>query len=202
MPAAEDLIRSGGATLAFDTNAIIGFSRADRRVTFGAFFGICNDAERFRHDEASPLAISIVIPALVRMEALHDLRIARGEQPFDVQVVKNMLQNKAEVRAFDEDSAIQASAALHRWFSTDEAWQAAKLERLVAILGKAPTTAPATIDWAIAAQAEAEGWILVTADTRGEFSRVSRKITKIALRQLLDELLRERGLTGSGGPRR
>jgi len=202
MPAAEDLIRGGGATLAFDTNAIIGFSRNDRKVTFGAFFGICNDAERLRHDEASPLAISIVIPALVRMEALHDLRVDLGERPFDAQMVKDGLRNKAEVRAFDEDSAIQASGALHRWFSTDEAWQAAKLERLIAMLGQSPTTAPATLDWAIAAQAEAEGWILVTADTRGEFSRVARKLTKIALRQILDELLRDRGLTGSGGPRR
>jgi hypothetical protein len=52
----------------------------------------------------------------------------------------------------------------------------------------------ASIDWAIAAQAEAEQWILITGDTRAEFRRVTLKLTKGALRRILDELLQERGL--------
>lgn len=196
----EELIRGGGAVLAFDTNAIVGFSR-ERKVTLRAFLQMCNDAERLRLDDASPLAIGIVVPALARMEALHDLRVSRGEQPFDEQTVKDGLRNKAEVHPFDEDSAIRASGVLHGWFPSDDAWQAAKRERLRALMGQSPADAPATIDWAIAAQAEAEGWVLVTADVRAEFKHVSRKMTKVDLRELLDELLRERGLIGSATTR-
>lgn len=59
----------------------------------------------------------------------------------------------------------------------------------------------ASIDWAIAAQAEAEGSILVTADTRAEFDRVSSKIRRSDLRRILDDVLRERGLL-AGSPAR
>jgi predicted nucleic acid-binding protein len=198
MAATDDRIRAGGAVLAFDTNTILGFSRAERRVSFRSFFGFCNDAERLRQDERAPIAMHIVVPALVRMEALHDLRVSRGDKPFDIHEVKNGIKNKAEVRSFDEDAAILASGVLHRWFPSDDRWQEAKRQRLSAIVGQSRASAPATIDWAITAQAEAEGWILVTADKRAEFSRMSHTITKIALRSLFDDLLRERGLLMSG----
>lgn len=195
MPAADELIRAGGATIAFDTNAVVGYSKAERKVTFGAFFRLCNDAERLRGHRDRPLALTMVIPALVRWEALHDLRVDRGEQPFDARLVSSALKNKAKVRAFYEGTAIRASEVLHRWFPSDDLWQAAKRDRLTAILGHAPSAAPATIDWAIAAQAEAEGWILVTDDTGPELSRVSRRVRKRELRAIMDALLAERGLT-------
>ncbi len=83
------------------------------------------------------------------------------------------------------------------WFPSDEAWDAAKRERCLEVLGlpDAPSRGGlASIDWAIAAQAEAEQWILITGDTRAEFRRVTLKLTKGALRRILDELLQERGL--------
>jgi hypothetical protein len=77
MPLPEELIRAGGATLAFDTNAILGFSPGTRRVVFGAFMKMCDDAHLLR-TAARPLWLSIVVPSLVHMEVLHDLRVARA----------------------------------------------------------------------------------------------------------------------------
>jgi|HubBroStandDraft_6_1064221.scaffolds.fasta_scaffold90970_2 hypothetical protein len=200
MPLPEELIRAGGATLAFDTNAILGFSPGTRRVVFGAFMKMCDDAHLLR-TAARPLWLSIVVPSLVHMEVLHDLRVARarGGQAFDAAHVKVELKDKADILAFDEEAAIKASGALHDWFPSDEAWQAAKRERCLEILGLPSSAAPgqgglASIDWAIAAQADAAGWILVTGDMGAEFKSVSLKMTKAALRTLLDALLHERGV--------
>jgi predicted nucleic acid-binding protein len=199
MPRPDDAIRAGGATLAFDTNAILGYSKAERRAVFGGFLTMCDAADRLRNEASSPLPIAIVVPSLVRLEGLHDLRVDLGKKPFDASKVVQDLKNKADVTAFDEDAAIKASGALHRWFPSHEAWHAAKRDRCLEVLGlqraaDREQSGLASIDWAIAAQAEAEGWILVTADTGAEFRQVSFKITKTDLRRLLDELLRERGL--------
>lgn len=196
----EELVCAGGATLAFDTNAILGFTKEERRVVFGGFLTMCDNANRLREEAQPPLHISIVVPSLARMEALHDLRVSRGNKPFNTELVKAGLAGKAQVVAFDEDAALKASGALHRWFSTDEAWQRAKRARCLEALRIPETTPPgkyglASIDWAIATQSEAEGWILVTDDVYAEFQHVSRKITKDALRRLLDRLLAERGLS-------
>lgn len=207
MMSAEGLIRAGGATLAFDTNAIIG--REKKRLVFGGFYNICDDVSRLRAEESSPLNISIVVPALARMEALHDLRVERAQrgEAFDEEHVRGALGSKALVADFNDDAAIKASRVLHRWFADDEAWQRAKRERCLEALGLRKEHLVgghglASIDWAIAAHAEAEGWILVTADQRAEFENVSHKITRQALRELLDKLLEERGLAPSGGRRR
>ncbi len=198
-PRPEELIRAGSATLAFDTNAVLGFSPGERRVVFGAFMRMCDDADRLRN-AAPPLSLSIVVPSLVRMEGLHDLRVDRGTRPFDAaHVVQTLRRLNASVPPFDEDAAVKASGSLHRWFPSQQDWHKAKRDRCLEVLGLPSSAAPgqgglASIDWAIAAQAEAEGWILVTADTRAEFRNVSRKMTKEALRTLLDELLRERNL--------
>jgi predicted nucleic acid-binding protein len=199
MPDAEELIGSGSATLAFDTNAIIGFSREAQRVTFSAFWTVCNDANRLREEAASPLPIKIVVPALAHMEVLHDLRTSLAVSKFDQQQVKRELKRKGvTIAPFHDEAALSASAILREWFPSDEAWRTAKRRRCLEVLGllDAPGQGGlASIDWAIAAQAEAEGWILVTDDTRAEFGNVSRKITKTELRLILDDLLRERGLT-------
>ena len=207
MPTIEDRIRSGGATLAFDTNAIIGFSRTDRRITFGAFWTVCDDVNRLRGEAWEPLDLSVVVPALAAMEVLHDLRTSRSEQglSFDHAVVRQNLETKKAMLApFHDDAAMRASEVLHRWFPEAEAWRIAKRARCLEVLGlpDAPGGAGlASIDWAIAAQAETEGWILVTADTRAEFDRVSSKIRRSDLRRILDTLLRERGLL-DGSPAR
>lgn len=197
---AEESIRAGGVTLAFDTNAIIGRSPRERRLVFGGFFTICDIANRLRDEAPRPLEIHVVVPALARLEALYDLRIERGKAPFDEAFVKSALEGKARVIEFNDDAAIRASGVLLRWFDCDEAWQRAKRERCLEALGlgkghPASGRGLASIDWAIAAQAEAEGWILVTRDTRAEFQHVSHTITKEALRELLDRLLEERGLS-------
>jgi len=195
----EDLIRAGGATLAFDTNAILGFTREERKVVFGRFLDFCDDANRLKDQGLPSLDVTIVVPALVRMEALHDLRTQRGVRPFDRDIVRNALVGRANVVAFDEDAAIDASGSLHRWFTSDDDWQKAKRARCLEALHFHETDPPgagglASIDWAIAAQAEAKGWILVTADTRAEFNHVSRKLKKQNLREILDRILHEHGL--------
>lgn len=194
----EELIRKGGATLAFDTNAILGFSKVERRLELKGFFGICNAVDRLRADLSSPLPMAIVVPSLVRMEGLHDLRIDRAKRsdPFDE---KELKAKGFEVAPFDERAAIDASGALHQWFPSHEEWQTAKRHRCLEILGLQGTDPPgkaglASIDWAIAAQAEAQQWILVTADSHAEFRKVSLKIRKTELRALLDALLYERRL--------
>jgi len=200
MPRVEDRIRGGDATLAFDTNAIIGFSGAEARVTFGAFWTVCDDASRLRDEAREPLSIEIVVPALAHLEVLHDLRTTIGAR-FDRARVERELQSKqVAIPPFHDEAALKASETLHRWFPDAGLWRAAKRARCLEVLGlrDAPGQAGlASIDWAIAAQAEAEGWILVTDDARAEFNHVSHKITKSVLRRLLDGLLRERGLYGA-----
>jgi hypothetical protein len=196
----EELLRAGGATLAFDTNAVIARDRRGK-LSFSGFFWLCDGVNVLRSGPP-PLGISLVVPALVRMEAFHDLRteLAGRSIPFDPDMVETTLKDKqVAVAHFDERAALEASAVLHRWYPTDEGWQRAKLERCREALGGAASHADgyglASIDWAIAAQAEARGWVLVTDDERAEFRDVSRKIKKSSLRALLEELLRERGLS-------
>jgi hypothetical protein len=200
MPPPEELIRSGGATLAFDTNAILGFTRNERRVVFGAFLSMCDDVNRLRDELPRPLSMVIVVPSLARMEGVHHLRVERGKKPFDAKrAIQDLAAKNAAVAPFDELAAVKASGALHQWFPSDDLWHTAKRDRCLEILGLSRNDAPgqgglASIDWAIAAQAAAEGWVLVTADSRAEFAHVPLKITKSRLRTLLDELLLERGV--------
>lgn len=162
------------------------------------FLCMCDDAERLRTAPQSPLQLSIVVPALVRMERLHDLRVdwAKRSDPFD----ETKLGGKNfEVTPFDERAAIDGSGVLHRWYPSREEWHRAKRDRCLEFLGIEGMDPPgksglASIDWPIAAQAEARQWILVTADTDAEFRKVSLKIAKAELRKLLDDLLRERSL--------
>lgn len=197
MPGVEARIRQGDATLAFDTNAIIGFSGADRRVTFSAFWSVCDDANRLRDEVPEPLPMAIVVPAVAHLEVLHDLRTATRRAFDRARVERELADKRVRVAPFHDEAATSASEILHRWFPEAEAWRTAKRTRCLEVLGlrDAPGNAGlASIDWVIAAQAEAEGWILVTADTRAEFNRVSHKITRTELRRVLDDLLRERGL--------
>jgi len=207
MTGVEARIRRGDVTLAFDTNAIIGFSGVDRRVTFGAFWTVCDDANRLRDETKEPVSISIVVPAVAHLEVLHDLRTAMSQRAraFDRARVERELGDKqVKVAPFHDDAATNASEVLHRWFPQAEAWRTAKKARCLEVLGlrEAPGNAGlASIDWVIAAQAEAEGWILVTADTRAEFNQVSLKITRSELRRVLDDLLLERGVPSAAHAR-
>lgn len=198
MPSIDALIRAGGATLAFDTNAIIGFSGSGRRLTFSAFFDFCDAVDRLREEARDPLAISVVVPTLAYIEALHDLRTSLGATPFDRgQVERTLARKKVVVAAFDGDTAMSASAVLHRWFPSHDEWRLAKRARCLEVLclRDAPgQSGLATIDWVIAAQAEAAGWVLVTSDAGAEFAHVTRKVKRDELRRVIDVLLRERGL--------
>lgn len=194
----EALIRAGGATFAFDTNAIIGYASREQRLAFGSFFKLCNDVDRLRNEVTSPLPLSIVVPALAHMESLHDLRMSLGSKPFDRAMVEGRLADKGvSIAPFDNDAALGASEVLHRWFPSAEGWRSAKRARCLEILGisEAPgQSGLATIDWVIAAQAEAAGWVLVTSDAGAEFAHVTRKVKRDELRRVIDVLLRERGL--------
>jgi hypothetical protein len=198
------LIRAGGAVLAFDTNAVLGYKTEDNRkwAVFGRFLDLCDDMNQIGADARSPLNVEIVVPALVRMEGVRRLRVSLREREFDAESVKSGLRGRARVVAFDEDSAIDASGTLHQWFDTDEKWQQVKRERCLEARDLTATNSSkacglATIDWAIAAESEAKGWILVTEDGGLEFRHVSRKLTKQAVRDIVDKLLVERGLLPS-----
>lgn len=204
MPSAEDRIRAGGATLAFDTNALVARARTGR-LSFSGFFWLCDAANRLVGHEA-PIHISLIVPSLCRMEGFHDLRIdlAGQSRAFDAPMVERVLQDKrVVVTAFDSNDALDTSRVLHDWFPADAEWQAAKRDRCLEVLGVRGVEARghglASIDWAIAAQAEARGWVLVTDDEGAEFRRVSLKMKKSALRALFEEMLRERGLSAGAG---
>jgi hypothetical protein len=197
MDRAEELVRRGGVTLSFDTSAIV-VPTDGGAVGFGGFLTICDLANELRVSDP-PCELTLVVPSLAHMEVLHDLRTAQAGR-FDPDMVARGLQRKkVEVRHFDGQDALAASKVLHGWCPTGEDWRNAKRGRCLEALGlpgvRAEGHGVASIDWAIAAQAEAHGWVLVTGDQRAEFSKVSLRLRKSDLHSLLEDLRRERGLS-------
>lgn len=136
---AEEAIRRGGVTLAFDTNCVIGRNK-DGRLTF-PFTKLANAVENLRW-APTPHRLAIVIPTPVYFEVLHDLRIDRNVagQDFDARVVVESLRSKnVQIEPFDAEAAVDASGQLFQWYPSEEQWKGAK-----------GASRGATIDWLIA----------------------------------------------------
>jgi hypothetical protein len=175
---AEQAIRDGRVTLAFDTNCIIG--RRKRALVFGAFLKLATTVDQLRNLEP-PHELKIVVPSPAHFEVLHDLRVDKGIR-FDRRLVEEVLKSKGIlIETFDAEEALAASGQLFDWYPTEVTWTTAK--------GSAKR---ATIDWLVATQASSRGWVLVTDDTGAEYTNVHMKIGRVQLRTVLDAILAER----------
>lgn len=190
----EDKIEAGGAVLALDTNALIGFRR---------LAGLCNRVNLLRQ-APSPLEIQLSVPAVVHMEVLFDLRQHHGEG-FDADgVLRGLFEKGLRIEPFGEAHAQHAAARLAANFPQTSDWHAAKRKRCLACVGlreqdvrsaASGKRCGATVDWVIAAHAAQEGWILVTSDTGPEFAGLELKMTLDRLEQVLADLAERRGAT-------
>lgn len=192
--AIEALIRTGGATIAFDTNAMFSIRR---------FFDLCDTIGRINSASGrSPLRV--VVPSIIHMEMLHDIRqmqIKKGIA-YDPARIAGPLQDKnVTIEDFNTSHAEACAERLARHFPDDNSWQTAKKKLFATCLNVAIDDAllqnvgrcPATIDWVVAGQVIAEGWIFVTNDKGkgSEFQDLSRKISLECLEGVLNQWVTE-----------
>ena len=180
----REALRSG-VTLAVDTNAVFG-----RRL-----LQLADQVNRLR-EPPTAFPVVLVIPALVHAEHLAQVRPKRAD--FSAEVAQAALISKGfgadgphRIAAFNASDAEASAAILARWTLTD--WPLAKQRRCAAMLGvPLPEKAgrcSATVDWFIAAQAEAQGWLLITDDGGPEFQGHTRRSTYNSLMRALEALL-------------
>jgi hypothetical protein len=168
------LVRSGQAVIAPDTNAV----RGKKPTAVRKLITIAKLVNRLR---GVGLDNKVFIPALVHFEMIHQLHRHYGEN-FEYDQIVGALKNlEIEILPFDELSARNAGSQLASWYPNEESWREAKR----------PSGGRATLDWAIAAQAQADHWLLVSNDTAGgEFDHV-REQGRCASFEHLSELLAE-----------
>jgi hypothetical protein len=165
----EDEIRArlaGLAVIAVDTNVVWREGLLD-------LIDLVNLVNQGRAGEQQ---LAVRIPALVHAERLFQERRRRGPD-YDEAKPLNVLRNKgAEIVAFDKDDASRHAERLAQCFPTDADWHRAK------------KPGGTTVDWFIATQCAARGWVLVSDDLGGEFAWcdaiVGRKEILDALRAL------------------
>jgi hypothetical protein len=115
-------------------------------------------------------SLRLVVPMTAHVEKIARLRREKGAR-YDAAKVRQALGDVGvDVLPLDAEAAEAIAERLCEWFPTSDAWQDAKWRRLH---GNQPRSAnehpPATVDWYTAASCPADG-IVVTSDTRGEFS--------------------------------
>jgi hypothetical protein len=178
----------GGAVVALDSNVVYG-----RRLLHLA------DAVNRLRDGPLRLSIQLVIPALVHAEHLAQERRRRPD--FDPAKVRAALTSKGfgvdgphHIVAFGEEDAEGYGAWSQGLFPTRAAWEEAKRRRCFEMLGLPPAASnprcSATVDWFIAAQAEARGWWLVPDDAGPEFQELRRRCSLGTLMAALEALER------------
>lgn len=185
--AVSERLRAGVIVL-FDTNAVYSVPR---------MFEVADGVNRLRERGAVGVVESL-IPALVHAEKLTQLRhlkLSKGEL-WDPTVPTKSLEMKGfRVLSFDVPHAEQHARRIADRYSTREDWGRAKLEAVTRRLAVDPpegasNTAPTTVDWLIAAQAESEGVVLVSDDKGIEFEGVER-VSLATLEKAIDHLLGE-----------
>lgn len=191
----EERIASGGAILALDTNALVGFQRLAR---------VCNSVNLLR-TAAEPLELRLCVPAVVHMEVLFDLRQHYGATYDADAVLQGLLDKGLTVAPFEGKHAVSAAEHLAANFPRNEDWQLAKRRSCIQCLGlvrpeeearalASKKPCGATVDWVIAAHAAHEGWILVTSDKGPEFARLEMKLSLERLERVLAELVERRNV--------
>jgi hypothetical protein len=187
-----DKARSGGLTLAFDTNALF----RDKRL-----FAVCNGVSRYneRLKERGLSPVRLVVCTVAHAEKLFDLKQAFKET-FDRDVILQGIQRKGLIiQAFEIRHAMETGVRLGERHATPDAWHAAKKKRCLQCLGL-PSETPleatgqgcgATVDWLIGGHARAEGFVLVTDDTGPEFKGLTERLKLSTLEEALEQLLGE-----------
>ena len=191
MQTPEEMLASGRAVFALDTNAVLGFQRLQR---------LCKLVNLLRAPP-NPLDLRIYVPSVVHMEVLFDLRQLRGAG-YDAQtIVQGLLDKGLEIQPFGEQHAEHAAARLGASFPSTADWHAAKRKRCLQCLGLGDRDASisasgkscgATIDFVIAAHAAHEGWILVTDDRGPDFEGLTLKIKLEHLEKILEGMVEKR----------
>ena len=188
------LLHTGGFTLALDTNAISGGSNRFRSYT-KIIQGIKNLNATAA---ASGAPVCICASALAHMEVLFDLRQEFGSGYDPGVVSKGLIDAGLAIQDFTEAHADKAAEYLGKSFGSADAWHTAKRETFLRCLGLnsaehpetgARRSCPATLDWSIAAQAHAEGHVLVTDDKGAEFKQVQRKVSVETVLEALRDLV-------------
>jgi hypothetical protein len=152
----EDRVRAGGVVLVFDA----------ANVPAAKLFRLAKDAKRRVEN------LRVVVPIVAHIEELAHIRRRLKGAKYDASIWrKNLELAEVEVWPLDVEAAEAIAERLCAWSPTSGAWQDARWRRLHG--DQSPRSAnkhpPATVDWFTAASCSPEG-IVVTVDTRGEFS--------------------------------
>jgi predicted nucleic acid-binding protein len=188
-----EYLRRPDAVVAFDTNTI--FGSGGQKDPGAALIACVNRINTLR---ATP--IRKVVPAVVYHEKLRQMRQMLGAR-FIPSLPEGFLDSKKiEVESFDKPHAERTAERLGRLYPNQGEWRAFKKRRCLECVGLHPGTETAgdgsacgaTIDWLIASQADANGYLLVTNDAGPEFVDVARRtsldIANAAAQRLLDEV--------------
>jgi hypothetical protein len=185
----------GPPALAFDTNTIFGDNpRSDSGID------LINTINRANALRGEAPAVRLVVPAVVFHEKIRQMTQKRGDR-FDVSLPLGfMSSNHLEVEAFDQKHALDVAKRLHLLYPTRGDWRAFKKRRCLQCLKLRADTVTggdghdcgATVDWLIAGQAEAMGYLLVTNDGGPEFTGVRLRANLAFVLAAATELLASR----------
>ncbi|WP_069470410.1 hypothetical protein [Candidatus Marithrix sp. Canyon 246] len=179
-----NLLNTYDLTVVFDTNALFSNQR---------FIKLCNNINRIK-DYDNKYQFNLVIPAPAHAEKLHDLKQQYQEHYNSNEIMKGLTDKGITIASFEPHHADVVANLVGKQFATTQAWRRFKRNRCIACLGLntntqgSGKTCGATIDWLIAAYAEAEGCVLVTGDTREEFKNI-RKTTLEDLEAAVDQFI-------------
>ncbi len=184
-----DLLKTCYLTMVFDTNALFSNQR---------FIKLCNNINRIK-DCDNKYQFNLVVPAPAHAEKLHDLKQQYQEHYNSKEIMKGLTDKGISIASFEAHHADVVANLVGQQFPTTQAWRRFKRNRCLACLGLntntltsiaqgSGKTCGATIDWLIAAYAEADGCLLVTGDTREEFKDI-RKTTLEDLEAAVDQFI-------------
>lgn len=165
----------GSPALAFDTNTIFGDNpRSDPGID------LINTINRANAVRGEAPAVRLVVPAVVFHEKIRQMTQRIGER-FDVSLPLGFVSsNHLEVEPFDQRHALAVAKRLYERYQKRDDWRAFKKRRCLQCLKLPAETVTggdghdcgAAVDWLIAGQAEAMGYLLVTNDRGPEFTGV------------------------------
>ncbi len=156
---------SEGAAVAFDTNVL---HQVDAVIKL---------AEEVKRANATLEAkgkptIHVVIPALCWAELVLHQRHRYSADYDETLLQVALIAGAMTVHDFTESDASVVAAYIASAYPAKDLWQKAKLDAMLtrlAVTDAPGKKVPATVDWYIAGQAMARGWILVTEDKGAEF---------------------------------
>lgn len=175
----EARVRAGGVVLVFDAP----------NVSVKKLFALASVVKNHGN------GLRLVVPMTAHVEKIARLRREKRERYDAAQVAQSLGDVGVDILPLDMAAAELIAERLCAWFPSSDAWQDAKWRRLH---GDQPRSAskhpPATVDWFTAASCPPDG-IVVTGDSRGEFSSCET-IHPDALERVLREMAAASGTAG------